>query len=205
MRIIIDAMGGDTAPDAIVRGALDAMAEFGVDVTLVGQAERVKACLRENRAAENERLSVVNATEIVTMEDDPSTATRHKKDSSMTVALNLLRDGQGDAVISAGSTGALLTGATLIVKRVRGIRRAALAPVLPNGGKGVMPGMSFQITGHTNELVRLWAKGAYSEMFWRYADQYDVNFSFYSGHNADGAYIDNTDIFRVMEAAINGE
>ena len=72
------------------------------------------------------------------MEDDPSTATRRKKDSSMTVALNLLRDGKGDAVVSAGSTGALLTGATLIVKRINGIRRAAMAPVLPAGERGVM-------------------------------------------------------------------
>ena len=72
------------------------------------------------------------------MEDDPSTATRRKKDSSMAVALNLLREGKGDAVVSAGSTGALLTGATLTVKRIRGIRRAALAPVLPAGEHGVM-------------------------------------------------------------------
>lgn len=72
------------------------------------------------------------------MEDDPSTATRRKKDSSMAVALTMLKEGKGDAVISAGSTGALLTGATLTVKRIRGIRRAALAPVIPNGGKGVM-------------------------------------------------------------------
>lgn len=72
------------------------------------------------------------------MEDDPSTATRHKKDASMTVALNLLRDGKGDAMVSAGSTGALLTGATLIVRRIRGIRRAALAPVVPAGKYGTM-------------------------------------------------------------------
>ena len=72
------------------------------------------------------------------MSDDPSTATRHKKDSSMTVALNMLKNDEGDAVISAGSTGALLTGATLIVKRIRGIRRAAMAPLFPNGGKGTL-------------------------------------------------------------------
>lgn len=72
------------------------------------------------------------------MEDEPSTAVRRKKDSSMAVALNLLRDGEGDAVVSAGSTGALLTGATLVVKRIHGIRRAALAPVLPAGEHGVM-------------------------------------------------------------------
>ena len=86
----------------------------------------------------SEKISVVNATEIVSMEDDPTTVLRSKKDSSMAVALKLLKDGEGNACISAGSTGALLTGATLIVKRVNGIRRAALAPVLPNGGRGVM-------------------------------------------------------------------
>ncbi len=135
MRIIIDAMGGDNAPEEIVKGAVRAKRELGVDVTLVGIEERVRECL----AAEGcDDIDVVNATEIVTMEDDPSTAIRRKKDSSMAVALNLLRDGTGDAVVSAGSTGALLTGATLTVKRIRGIRRAALAPVLPAGEHGVM-------------------------------------------------------------------
>lgn len=137
MRIIIDAMGGDNAPGEIVKGAVRAQRELGVDVTLVGRAEEISACLeKEGAAAQN--FEIVDARETVTMEDDPSTATRRKKDSSMTVALNLLRDGRGDAVVSAGSTGALLTGATLIVKRIRGIRRAAMAPVLPAGEHGVM-------------------------------------------------------------------
>ncbi len=135
MRIIVDAMGGDNAPGEIVRGAVRAQRELGVDVTLVGRAEEINACLEKEPTAE---VRVVDAREVVTMEDDPSTATRRKKDSSMTVALNLLKAGEGDAVVSAGSTGALLTGATLIVKRIRGIRRAALAPVLPAGDHGVM-------------------------------------------------------------------
>ena len=135
MRIIIDAMGGDNAPEEIVKGAVRAKRELGVDVTLVGIEEQVRACL----AAENETgIDVVNATEVITMSDDPSTATRRKKDSSMAVALTMLKDGKGDAVVSAGSTGALLTGATLTVKRIRGIRRAALAPVLPAGEHGTM-------------------------------------------------------------------
>ena len=135
MRIIIDAMGGDNAPEEIVKGAVRAKRELGVDITLVGIEARVRECL----AAEGcNDIDVVNAAEIVTMEDDPSTAIRRKKDSSMAVALNLLHDGAGDAVVSAGSTGALLTGATLTVKRIRGIRRAALAPVLPAGEHGVM-------------------------------------------------------------------
>ena len=138
MKIIVDAMGGDNAPQAIVQGAVDAQKEFGVDIVLVGREDAVRPCLAACGAAGNGHITVRPASEVITMSDDPSTATRHKKDASMTVALNMLRDGEGDAVVSAGSTGALLTGATLIVRRIRGIRRAALAPVLPNGGAGVM-------------------------------------------------------------------
>ncbi len=135
MRIIVDAMGGDHAPGEIVKGAVRAQRELGVDITLVGRAEEIETCLQAEGAAD---VRVVDAREVITMEDDPSTATRRKKDSSMAVALRLLKDGEGDAAVSAGSTGALLTGATLIVKRIRGIRRAALAPVLPAGEYGVM-------------------------------------------------------------------
>lgn len=135
MRIIIDAMGGDKAPEEIVKGAVMARRQLGVDVTLVGRREDVEACLKKEGCND---IDIVDAREVITMEDEPSTATRRKKDSSMAVALNLLRDGAGDAVVSAGSTGALLTGATLTAKRIRGIRRAALAPVLPAGEHGVM-------------------------------------------------------------------
>lgn len=138
MKIIIDAMGGDNAPGAIVQGAVDAQKEFGVDIVLVGREDEVKACLSDSGAADNSHITVVHASEVITMCDEPSTACRAKRDSSMTVALNLLKSGEGDACISAGSTGALLTGATLIVKRIRGIRRAAVAPVIPNGNKGVL-------------------------------------------------------------------
>ena len=135
LKIIIDAMGGDHAPQEIIKGALRARQELGVELVLVGQEEAVRACLP---APVPEGIEVVDAREVITMEDDPSTATRRKKDSSMAVALRLLHEGRGDAVVSAGSTGALLTGATLTVKRIRGIRRAALAPVLPAGEHGVM-------------------------------------------------------------------
>ena len=123
-------MGGDNAPAEIVKGAVRAKRELGVDLTLVGRETEVRAYLNDEDISD---IEIVNTTEAISMEDDPSTATRRKKDSSMTVALNLLRDGKGDAVVSAGSTGALLTGATLIVKRIKGIRRAAMAPVLPAG------------------------------------------------------------------------
>ena len=138
MKIIIDAMGGDNAPEEIVKGAAEAAKEFGVDIVLVGLETEVRRCLKDCGAADVANITVVNASEVVTMEDDPSTATRTKKDSSLTVGLTLLKDGEGDAFVSAGSTGALLTGATLIVKRIRGVRRACMAPVLPNGGKGAL-------------------------------------------------------------------
>ena len=134
MRIIVDAMSGDHAPQEIVAGAVRAADELGVEIVLVGRRDEVRACLGDRQ----DDFEIVNAEEIITMEDDPSTATRRKRDSSMAVALKLLADGQGDAAVSAGSTGALLTGATLTVGRIRGIRRAALAPVLPAGEHGVM-------------------------------------------------------------------
>ena len=138
MKILIDAMGGDNAPQAIVQGALDAQKEFGVDIVLVGRENEVKACLTQLQAADNTHITVKNADEVIDMHDDPATTVRRKKNSSMAVTLEMLRNGEGDAAISAGSTGALLTGATLLVRRIKGIRRAAMAPVLPNGGKGVV-------------------------------------------------------------------
>ncbi|MBR2581858.1 MAG: phosphate acyltransferase PlsX [Oscillospiraceae bacterium] len=138
MRILIDAMGGDNAPGEIVRGAVDARREFGTDITLFGQSDKVRPILAECGAASDEHITLVDAPDVITMEDDPATATRKKPNSSMTMALKALHLGEGDAMISAGSTGALLSGATLIVRRVRGIRRACFGPVLPNGKNGVL-------------------------------------------------------------------
>ena len=139
MKIIVDAMGGDNAPGAIVQGALDANRTHGLEILLVGRTEEilraVEACGEKSLPA---GVEIKGATEVVEIADDPATAFKMKKDSSLTVGLNLLKEGAGDAFVSAGSTGALLAGATLVTKRIRGIRRAALAPVIPNGGKGVM-------------------------------------------------------------------
>lgn len=134
MKIIVDAMGGDNAPEAIVKGSVYARDRLGAELVLVGRQEEIEKYLGEDRHG----IEIADAREVVSMEDDPSTATRRKKDSSMTVALNLLKNGGGDAMVSAGSTGALLTGATLIVKRVKGVRRAAMAPVLPSSENGIM-------------------------------------------------------------------
>ena len=128
MKIILDAMGGDNAPLAVVQGALEAHAQCGADIVLVGREEAIRACLTGPLP---EGVEIVNATEVVDMCDDPATAFKRKKDSSLTVGLTMLKNGEGDAFISAGSTGALLAGATLLVKRIRGVRRAAMGPVLP--------------------------------------------------------------------------
>ena len=128
MKIILDAMGGDNAPQAVVQGALEAHAQCGADIVLVGREEAIRACLTGPLP---EGVEIVNATEVVEMCDDPATAFKRKKDSSLTVGLTMLKNGEGDAFISAGSTGALLAGATLLVKRIRGVRRAAMGPVIP--------------------------------------------------------------------------
>ena len=140
MKIILDAMGGDHAPQAPVLGAVQAAKDFGAEITLVGNEEQILQVLRDKGIDTlPETIQIVHTDQVVDIHEDPAAAVRKKKDSSMMLALKMLADGEGDAVISAGSTGALLSGATLIVKRVKGIRRAAMGPVMPNkaGGKTV--------------------------------------------------------------------
>lgn len=136
MKIIIDAMGGDNAPRAVVEGAVLAVREFGEPVTLVGDRAQIEPLLREFGAQDDARIETVHAPDVITMEDDAVQAVRKKRDSSLVVALSMLGKGEGDALISAGSTGAVLAGGTLLVKRIRGIRRAALAPILPTAKGG---------------------------------------------------------------------
>ena len=136
MKIIVDAMGGDNAPKAPVLGAIQAANEYGVEVVLVGQEERINAVLAEEKATLPAGVTIRHASEVIEMCDDPAKAYRRKKDSSMTVGLTMVKEGEGDAFVCAGSTGALLSGATLLTKRIKGIRRAAFAPVVPTGNGG---------------------------------------------------------------------
>ena len=139
MKIIVDAMGGDNAPQAPVLGAIQANKEYGVDILLVGRGEEILKVLADNGIADLPAgVEITHASQVVEMCDNPANAFREKKDSSLTVGLNLLKSGAGDAFVSAGSTGALLSGATLVVKRIKGIRRAALAPVVPTGNGGAV-------------------------------------------------------------------
>ena len=141
MKIILDAMGGDHAPEAPVLGAIQAAKDFGAQITLVGRGEDILEVLRKHGVQDLPAgLEIANAEDVVDMHDDPASIIHKRKNSSMVIGLKMLADGQGSAFISAGSTGALLTGATLIVKRVKGIRRAAMGPAMPNkaGGKTVI-------------------------------------------------------------------
>ena len=141
MKIILDAMGGDLAPEAPVLGAVEAAKNYGMEITLVGRGEAILEVMRKH-GMENlpAGVEIANADDVVDMHDDPGSVIHKRKNSSMIVGLKMLAEGQGDAFVSAGSTGALLTGATLIVKRVKGIRRAAMGPAFPNktGGKTVI-------------------------------------------------------------------
>ncbi len=132
MRIIIDAMGGDNAPDEIVLGALRAAKEYGTEIVLVGRGEDILRGMKAN-GLDNlpQGVEIANAEDMVDMHVDPTQVVQQHRNSSMVVGLKMLADGAGDAMISAGNTGALLTAATLLVKRIRGIRRAAFAPLFP--------------------------------------------------------------------------
>lgn len=138
MKIILDAMGGDNAPQAPVLGAVEAARTFGSQIVLVGRGEEILNVLRGAGIDDlPQGVEIANADDVVDMHDDPAGVIHKRKNSSMVIGLKMLADGLGDAFVSAGSTGALLTGATLLVKRVKGIRRAAMGPAMPNkaGGK----------------------------------------------------------------------
>ena len=138
MRIIVDAMGGDNAPESAVIGGALAAKEYGEQVMLVGQPDTVAEILKKRGMQDTNGLTIMPASDLVDMHDDPATVLRKKPDSSMAVVFKLLKAGEGDALVSAGNTGALLTGATLFGGRIKGIRRGALAPVMPCSGGQVM-------------------------------------------------------------------
>ena len=143
MIILVDAMGGDNAPDAVIKGAVKAVNEVESEIMLIGDREVINSRVKELFGKEkiedlSPKFSIYHATEVITMEDKPTDAIKHKKDSSMVVGFNLLKEGKGDVFISAGNSGALLTGATLLVGRIKGIDRPAMAPMLPAYKKRLM-------------------------------------------------------------------
>ncbi len=138
MKIIVDAMGGDNAPRAAVFGAVRAAKEFGLEILLVGREHELRPLLSEAGAANDPAITLVHADSVIDTGEHPTAIMKAYRDCSMAKALDLLHAGEGDAVVSAGNTGALLTGATLICKRIRGVRRAALAPIIPTPQGGAV-------------------------------------------------------------------
>jgi glycerol-3-phosphate acyltransferase PlsX len=137
VRVAVDAMGGDNAPEEIVKGAVEAVKEKdNITVILTGQEDRIKKELAKYTGYPADRIRIVNATQVIGMAEPPVAAIRSKKDSSIVVGMYLVRHGEADAFVSSGSTGAVLVGGQLIIGRIRGIERAPLAPLIPTR-KGV--------------------------------------------------------------------
>ena len=131
MRIVVDAYGGAHAPTEVVRGALMAVRELeNVELIFTGKEEELLALLKEETYPE-ERVSIRNATEVITNDDSPVQATRTKKDSSLMVALSILKNKEADAMVSAGNTGAYFAGAFRVLGRIKGVKRPALATFIP--------------------------------------------------------------------------
>ncbi len=136
MRIIVDAMGGDNAPSAICEAAAKLSGTIGADIVLVGKEAQIRQELAKHGSFDN--IQIVNADDVITNNEEPVKAVKSKKNASVVVAAQMLKDGEGDALVSCGSTGALLAASLLIVGRVKGIKRPALAALLPSEKGPVM-------------------------------------------------------------------
>ena len=130
MKIIVDGFGGDNAPLAVLQGCEMAVKEYGVEIVVTGDEETLKKTAQENGVS-LEHISFHHAPSVITMEDEPTSILKEKADCSMAAAFQLVKEGKGDAFVSAGNTGAILVGATFLLKRIKGVKRAALASVIP--------------------------------------------------------------------------
>lgn len=135
MRLIVDAFGGDNAPLEILKGCEMAVKESGYEILLTGDEDKIKSCAAENGISLN-NMTVYNAPGVISMDDHPDCIMKDKSDSSMAEGMRLLAKGEGDAFVTAGSTGAAVIGSTFIIKRIKGVKRAALATILPNDAGG---------------------------------------------------------------------
>ena len=130
MKIIVDAFGGDNAPLEIIKGCAEATKELDIDILLTGDEQEIRRVAKENEIS-LDRITIADAPDVITMEDSAGDIMKSKSNSSMAVGLKKLAAGEGDAFLSAGNSGALVVGATMIVKRIKGVKRVAFAPVMP--------------------------------------------------------------------------
>jgi len=132
MRVVVDAFGGDNAPIEIIKGAALASNEYKVEITLTGDEEVIDKCILDNNLTFYGNLEIVHTKEVISMCDDPTSILKAKNDCSMALAFKELSEGRADAFVSAGSTGAIVVGGTLIIKRIKGVKRPALAGLIPS-------------------------------------------------------------------------
>lgn len=160
-RVALDAMGGDNAPGEIVKGAVDAVNEYtNIEVVLVGDSEKVEAELLKYQY-DKERISVVHTTETISMDEPPVNAVRKKKDSSLVVAMNMVKKKEADAFVSAGSSGAILVGGQVIVGRIKGIERPPLAPLIPTAnGVSLLIDSGANVDARSSHLVQFARMGS---------------------------------------------
>ena len=160
MRIIVDVMSGDNAPLEIIKGAVLAAEEYEATIVMVGDENVISDICVKNDIKLPENTEIVNAASVISMEDKPMSVVRDKKDSSMSVGLRMLANGEGDAFVSAGNTGALVTGATLIVRRIVGINRPAIASVLPLANPVLLMDSGANLTVTSDNIVQFAFMGA---------------------------------------------
>ena len=132
MRVVVDAFGGDNAPLEIIKGASDASVEYGTEITLTGNEEKIRQIISDNGLKFHGELKIVHTDDIISMHDDPTSLMKAHSGSSMALAFKELAEDRADAFVSAGSTGALVVGGTLMIKRIKGIKRPALAGMIPS-------------------------------------------------------------------------
>ena len=161
IKVVVDAMGGDNAPEAPVKGAVEALNEVpGINIILAGRTEEIKKEL-DKYTYDNGRISIVHADDIIGFDEPPVMAIRKKKNSSVVVGMNLVKHGDADAFVSAGSTGAILVGGQFVVGRIKGVERSPLAPLIPTAkGPALLIDCGANVDARASHLVQFAKMGS---------------------------------------------
>ncbi len=161
IKVVVDAMGGDNAPEAPVKGAVEALNEVpGINIILAGRTEEIKKEL-DKYTYDNGRISIVHADDIIGFDEPPVMAIKKKKNSSIVVGMNLVKHGDADAFVSAGSTGAILVGGQFVVGRIKGVERSPLAPVIPTAkGPALLIDCGANVDARASHLVQFAKMGS---------------------------------------------